>query len=127
MTEIARGRGNPGCSLRRREPIQLADAIRIGVGGGSLTRVLGFADRPMDTLGTPTNGSLTRIADFKELRPAFRRRGNGYGLRGWLRSSGLLIASQADFGAFLHAYVWRPREDSNPDNLQIRNLALDPV
>jgi hypothetical protein len=29
----------------------LADAIRIGVGGGCLTRVLGFADRPMDALG----------------------------------------------------------------------------
>jgi hypothetical protein len=45
----------------------------------------------------------TTIADFKGLRPAFRRSGNGYGLRGWLRSSGLLIPSQADFQAFLHA------------------------
>lgn len=114
---------------------QLAGAIGIGVGGGSLTRMLGFADRPMDALGTPTkileNGSRswsrTTIADFKGLRPAFRRSGIIFGLRGWLRSSGLLIPSQADFQAFLHADGFGDLARIRTPTLQIRNLVLYPV
>ena len=53
--------------------------------------------------------------------------GNGYGLRGWLRSSGLLSPSQADFQAFLHADGLATSRGFEPRHLQIRNLALYPI
>ena len=58
------------------------------------------------------------------LSPAYLIR---YGLRGWLRSSGLLSPSQADFQAFLHADGLATSRGFEPRHLQIRNLALYPI
>ena len=117
----------------KREVIPLYDSRNFGVGGESLTRLHGFADRLMDAISTPTKLAASRrfelrlpspgakfptvgrtgagfppwirttITDFKGLRPTFRRRGNKYGLRAVIRTPDLLIPSQADCQAFLHA------------------------